>query len=152
MGFIGFLAGFFATIMIVGLVWYILSVIAYWKIFTKAGEAGWKSLIPFYNEYIQFKITWDTKFFWVLLALAIASGIVSSAFGSEGFGGILVGIIGIAALVISVISSFKLSVSFGHGIGFALGLVFLSPIFMLILGLGSSQYVGPNGIAGTSWE
>ena len=37
--------------------------------------------------------------------------------------------------------------SFGHGIGFALGLFFLAPIFWLILGFGSSRYVGPGGVA-----
>ena len=30
--------------------WYIILVIANWKIFTKAGEAGWKSIIPIYNR------------------------------------------------------------------------------------------------------
>ena len=26
-----------------------------WRVFLKAGEKGWKSLIPFYNEYVQYK-------------------------------------------------------------------------------------------------
>ena len=34
----------------------IVAIIAYWKIFTKAGEAGWKSIIPFYNVYTLLKI------------------------------------------------------------------------------------------------
>ncbi|MCR5651378.1 MAG: DUF5684 domain-containing protein [Lachnospiraceae bacterium] len=38
-----------------------------------------------------------------------------------------------------------MSKSFGHGFGFTLGLLFLSPLFTLILGLGSSQYIGPQG-------
>ena len=38
----------------------------------------------------------------------------------------------------------NLSLAYGHGVGFAIGLFFLSPIFMLILGLGSSQYQGPQ--------
>jgi hypothetical protein len=36
-----------------------------------------------------------------------------------------------------------LSKSFGHGVGFTLGLIFLSPIFIPILGFGGSLYVGP---------
>ena len=42
-----------ASIMIVsliGLAVFVLTVIARWKIFTKAGEAGWKSIIPIYSE------------------------------------------------------------------------------------------------------
>jgi len=35
------------------------------------------------------------------------------------------------------------SVTFGHGIGFTLGLIFLGPIFVLIIAFGST-YVG-NG-------
>lgn len=38
-----------------------------------------------------------------------------------------------------------LSKSFGRGTGFTLGLIFLSIIFVPILGLGSSKYVGPVG-------
>ncbi len=32
---------------------------------------------------------------------------------------------------------------YGHGIGFAIGLILLSPLFILILAFGSSRYVGP---------
>ena len=35
----------------------VLVIIGLWKIFTKAGEKGWKSLIPIYNVYILFKIS-----------------------------------------------------------------------------------------------
>ena len=40
---------------------------------------------------------------------------------------------------------FKLAQSFGHGVGFTLGLIFLNFIFMLILGFGSDEYYGPAG-------
>jgi hypothetical protein len=38
-----------------------------------------------------------------------------------------------------------LSKSFGNGIGFTLGLIFLNPIFILILGFGDAKYIGPAG-------
>ena len=34
--------------------------------------------------------------------------------------------------------------AFGHGVGFAIGMLFFEPIFMLILGFGSSAYLGPQ--------
>ena len=37
--------------LIFAFVWWILQIIANWNIFTKAGEAGWKSLIPIYGDY-----------------------------------------------------------------------------------------------------
>ena len=43
-GFFGLLGGIIATVGIFALIFYILLIIAQWKIFEKAGEAGWKSL------------------------------------------------------------------------------------------------------------
>ena len=45
--------------------------------------------------------------------------------------------------VIFIIVMNDLSKSFGHGVGFTIGLIFLSWIFMSILGFGSSRYRGP---------
>ena len=33
--------------------------------------------------------------------------------------------------------------SFGKGVGFAIGLILLSPIFIMILGFGDATYQGP---------
>lgn len=45
------------SILAIGMVLLILQVIANWKIFTKAGESGWKSIIPIYNSVVLFKIS-----------------------------------------------------------------------------------------------
>ena len=58
-------AGIAAYVMCI--VWYVLQVIANWRIFTKAGEKGWKSIIPVYNTYITYKIAWKPVFFWIFL-------------------------------------------------------------------------------------
>ena len=42
--------------LIFAFVWWILQIIANWNIFTKAGEAGWKSLIPIYGDYDQYHV------------------------------------------------------------------------------------------------
>ena len=125
----------------IALLWYILQIVAYWRIFTKAGEAGWKSLIPIYNIYVQFRICWDVKYFWMSAVLIIA-GVLLSALG--GLGAMFYGIAMLIVGVIGIISLHKLSLAFGHGAGFTIGLVLLSPIFMLILGIGDSQYQGPQ--------
>ena len=39
---------------------------------------------------------------------------------------------------------FNLAQVFGRGIGFGFGLLFLAPIFLMILGFGNAEYVGPN--------
>lgn len=55
------------TFLILVIGWYVLQVIAYWKIFEKAGEPGWKAIIPFYNTYTQYKFTWNANLYWFAL-------------------------------------------------------------------------------------
>jgi hypothetical protein len=134
-----------AAYLIISLIWYIIMVIANWRIFTKAGEAGWKSIIPFLNTYVLFKIAWNIKMFWIMLGTLIAGSICTSIAGEQGGVLAIIGaVFSLASCVIGIISVHKLSKSFGYGIGFTLGLLFLSPIFTLILGLGSSEYIGPQ--------
>ena len=141
-----------AVIGIVSLVLCILLIIANWKIFTKAGEPGWKSIIPVYNFFTECKFVFGEsgglKYFIAFIAASIASGIVSSVTGTDasnvpGAGpAILMLVIAVFLLVLEIIFLVELSRSFGYGVGFALGLIFLGGIFMLILGFGGSQYVG----------
>ena len=44
---------FFETALILTLLYYVLLTIAQWKLFTKAGEKGWKALIPFYSMFVS---------------------------------------------------------------------------------------------------
>lgn len=53
----GILIGIGGTALLFSLIWYILVAISNYLLFKKAGYAGWKSLIPFYNLYIQQCIT-----------------------------------------------------------------------------------------------
>ncbi len=137
-------AGFGAAMSvyaIVVLVLLVLQIVAYWKIFEKAGEQGWKSLIPIYSEYILYKIAWDAKPIWILLGLFVLNLLLCWI---PVVGVILSFIISILAVVIEILLYVKLSKAFGHGGGFAAGLIFLSPIFILILGFDSSEYLGPQ--------
>jgi len=42
--------------MVIGLLISLLLIVAMWKVFTKAGQPGWASIIPIYNLYIWCKI------------------------------------------------------------------------------------------------
>ena len=47
--------------LMIAFAWWLLQIIANWRIFTKAGEAGWKSIIPIYGDYISYKIaSWES--------------------------------------------------------------------------------------------
>jgi len=158
----GFVGSILMSLIICGTIFYVLQVIAGWKIFKKAGEKGWKALIPFYNTYIFFKIAGMKKWFWTILGLAFLTGIISAVTGFNSsniqsntytganlFGAIVYFSTGIFAAVIEIWFSIRVSKVFGHGVGFAIGLIFLSPIFLLILGFGSSKY---NKKLAKSWE
>ena len=116
--------------------------IAYWKIFTKAGAPGWAVLIPFYSGYIQYKFTWNPRYFFIPLSCL---ALIFSTIWIDSLNELLMPLYIIAILVIQImnlISSHKLSKAFGHDLGFTLGLIFLEPIFIMILGFGSSKYEG----------
>ena len=131
--------------LIFALVWWILQIIANWNIFTKAGEAGWKSLIPIYGDYVSYKIAWQTSYFWLSFILGIVASYVSSANLNESiFLTVIATLLRIVLAVINIMYCIKLSRAFGHGIGFAIGLILLQPIFLLILGFGSDQYYGAD--------
>lgn len=131
--------------LIFAFVWWILQIIANQNIFTKAGEAGWKSLIPIYGDYVSYKIAWQTSYFWLNFILGILLSYVSNANLNESmFLSLIVILLKIALTVINIMYCVKLARAFGRGIGFAIGLILLQPIFLLILGFGSDQYYGAD--------
>lgn len=42
----------------------VLELAGRWKLFEKAGEPGWKSIIPFYVDYTEYKIVGKRRLFW----------------------------------------------------------------------------------------
>ncbi len=136
--FLAALGALVCVALAIVLIWAIIVVIARWKIFTKAGEQGWKALIPFYNMYTQITICAPVLIFWIYLGGYIASAVFSRFDNS--FCAILAGVGSLVVFVMNVFASLKLSKAFGHGVGFAIGLILLNPVFMLILGFGSSEY------------
>lgn len=128
----------------------VLVIIARWKIFTKAGIEGWKSLIPVYSDYLEWKLSWNnTTLFWVALGLAIGGSLLcniasSSTDGGLSFLSVLGLILFLGAAVLELMQSFKLFQSFGKGVGWLVGYLFVPNIMLLVLGFGSAQYLGPQ--------
>lgn len=89
-----------------------------WKVFTKANRAGWKAIVPIYNLYVMLRI--GNNAWWWLLVLLVP--------------------------LANVYAQYKIHVGvarrFGKGIGFGLGLAFLSPIFFPLLGFGGYTFDG----------
>ena len=113
-------SGVSAVYAILSLAISVLTLVAMWKLFVKAGRAGWKCLIPFYNTYCLYDIAWGNGWLFLLMFVPCVN------------------------VVVGIMMLFKLAKAFGQGTGFGFGLVFLNTIFILILGFGSAEYVGPR--------
>lgn len=119
----GILIGIWGTALLFSLIWYILVAISNYLLFKKAGYAGWKSLIPFYNLYIQQCITFGYEKRWFILLLLIP--LVGTLYG------------------IYLVYSFGRS--FGLSALQAVLYVFFTPIFNLYLAFNDgSRYQGPQ--------
>ena len=119
-----------------------LRVLARWHIYKKAGVPEWKSLIPVLNLYEDYKLAWNRTWAWVFLG-SLAAGMVLSCFSFFPAVRILSVILGIFVSVIEIIKDYKMSKAFGHGTGWTFGLIFFETIFLLMIGLGKSEYHGP---------
>ena len=133
----------------------VLMIAAEWVLFTKAGEKGWKSLIPVYSSYVLWKISWKATWaFWVMLACSIGASVIVYAMGGFDASGAwhpanLAGMPAIGALllslvtcVLSLVCAYKLMGAFGHGAGWFIGYLFVPIVFLPMLAFGSSEYQG----------
>ena len=108
----------FRNVLILALIISVVTLVAMWKIFEKAGYAGWKALIPLYNAYCLFEMTWGNG--WQMLLCLIP----------------------LVNIVILILAYYKLAQAFGQGAGFTAGLIFLSIVFFPLLAFGNYEYQG----------
>jgi hypothetical protein len=108
---------------IYSLILFVIYIIAVWRVFVKAGQPGWAAIIPIYDLLILLKVV-GRPWWWIFLFL-----------------------IPIVNLVVWIIVAYDLSLSFGHGVGFTIGLIIpvVSFVILLILGFGADAYRGPRG-------
>lgn len=101
---------------VIGIIFAILVIAGYWLTFVKAGQRGWAAIIPILNLLVLLRVV-KRPLWWIILML-----------------------IPCVNFVVWIIIALDLSKAFGHEVGFAVGLILLGPIFLLILGFGSSAY------------
>ena len=103
-------------LMLVWLAVTILLIVSLWKIFTKAGQPGWASIIPIYNVIVLLQIA-GKPVWWIILLL-----------------------IPLVNLIVGIITIVALAGKFGKGVGYAIGMIILPVIFYPILAFGSARY------------
>ena len=100
---------------------FVVIIVANWKIYEKAGQPGWASIIPIYNMYILLKIVGKPTWWLILMIIPVVN------------------------IVFIIWAINMLSKSFGKDEGFTVGLLLLGFVFYPILGFGDAQYKGPYG-------
>ena len=103
--------------------YFVILIIAQWKIYEKAGREGWESIVPIYNIYVLFEICGKPGW-WTIF--------------------VVVPCINIVGIVFLIIAYMELAKRFGKSEGFGLGLAFLGFIFIPILGFSVAVYTDPN--------
>ena len=103
---------------IISLVLCVFVLVCMWIIFRKAGKPGWAAIVPFYNLYVLFDITWGSGMRFLLLLIPIYN------------------------IILSIQTQVRLAKAFGKSGGFAAGLVFLPYIFIPLLAFGKETYQG----------
>jgi hypothetical protein len=104
----------------VSVIVFVVFVIGAWKVFSKADRPGWWSIIPIWNTAVALQISGRSGW-WVL--------------------GYLVPLLN---LFVHIRWGIEMARSFGRGIGFAIGLMQLEPLFMVFLGFGDATYDRPG--------
>jgi len=113
------------VIWILGLTLSIISLIALWKIFKKAGKTPWHALIPFLNSYDLMEIAGYNGLLFLIIFVPI-----------------------IGTVVFSILLAVGISKKFGKDTLFAVLTFFFTPIMYLILAFGDAQYQGTAGTGG----
>jgi hypothetical protein len=102
----------------------LLTIIAFWRVFSKAGRPGWAAIIPIYNIYTLVKVSGNSGWFTLLYFIPIVN------------------------IIIAVVVALGVAKNFGKsGVFGFIGLFLFSLVGYLILAFGSAQYVGAKPAA-----
>jgi len=110
----GAIAGLIVLVIQLGILF--LMVASLWRIFTKAGQPGWASIIPIFNLYILLKIAGKPGWWLILLFIPVVN------------------------IVIAILVALAVAENFGKSGGFVIGMVLLPVVFYPILAFGDAQY------------
>jgi hypothetical protein len=108
--------GMVATNGIIMLLLVLVMIIALCKVFTKAGEAWWKAIIPVYNLFVLAGISGKPMWWGFLMLVPIVN------------------------IPIYFIIHIELARRFGQGVAFGLGLALVGFVFFPLLAFGNYEY------------
>lgn len=112
-----------AVIWVIALLLMALMIVAMWILFKKAGKPGWAAVVPFYDQYTLYEITWGNGWRFLMLLIPIYN------------------------IILMILTYIRLAKAFGKEEGYAVGLIFLPHVFVPMLAFGSAAYHGVPDVA-----
>lgn len=110
----------FGTVLVLFfMIFLVINIVAMWKLFAKAGEPGWKSLIPIYNSWIFLRLG-DQPGWWAVAGLIPPLGIVT--------------------LILSIIAAHRIGLKLSKPDWWVILYIFVQPIWMLVLAFDKSTW------------
>jgi hypothetical protein len=113
--------GSIVFVVLISLAFLAVMIGSMWKVYTKAGQPGWASIVPIYNLVVLLRITGKPLWWLALMAIPLVN-----------FG-------------VMIVLAMDLARSFGQSKGFGVGLLLLGFVFFPMLAFGPARYVGPVG-------
>lgn len=101
-----------------GVLFVLLLIASFWKVFTKAGQAGWKSLIPIYNLFVLLQIAGCPGWWFLMFFLPVVN------------------------IYFLVVMHIRLAEKFGKSALYGFALFLLGFIFFPLLAFGPATYEG----------
>ncbi|MDE7105141.1 MAG: hypothetical protein K2O36_04595 [Ruminococcus sp.] len=161
-GMIIFFVIFYVVMILFSLAMAVLQIIAQWKLFEKAGEKGWTSIIPIYNYLQMIKIaTGKYTLGWIYLGICVlyivitfVAAIMGVFFEQNGYDTILnfpLMLIPYSLLIpmyaLAGYVNFMFGKAYGKSTAWNVCMIFFAPILIIIMGFDKKTvYVGTNGI------
>lgn len=107
-----------AVFVIVLVIMMVFAIVGTWQIYTKAGEKGWKSLIPIYNNWIFLRLGGQSSW-WAILTIFPILNLITS--------------------VMLAIAAYNIGLKFHKSGSFVIVYLLFSPIWAIMLGYGENN-------------
>ena len=137
-------------VIVVPIICWFIQAVGKFLVFKKAGKTPWHAFIPVLSDWDQLDLAWSRMIAWTWIGLLVISclflsGVVNAVFHIKPYIHDSLTIAFVASLaVLMIVNCYQLAKAFGKKFFFALGLFFVYPVFMVILGLDDSKYLGPQ--------
>ena len=143
--------GIISIIILISLIpLFVLSIIGEYKLFEKCGEKGWKSLIPFYNDWTLVEISGCHKWYFLFIIANSFLTVFIEEIDRIATLSLLSGLVSLITLYIIFCINYNIAKKFNQGFSFAIGMCFVPFIFYFMLGF-STKYKYDKNVEVNPW-